>query len=139
MRRALRTLVLLLAFATPAMAEPSGDTSGPQTREQALAQNVAKVRQVLEQEADAEDLSLRQAGGNRTLASSVFATAPVTGGQLRQQLATNLSQVQWDFRCNKLKIKNNTGIVNVVCGENLGLVQGNQANQYGTTINTTAR
>ncbi len=139
MLRPLRTLVLLLAVATPAMAEPSGGASVPQTREQALAQNVAKVRQVLEQEANAEELSLRRAGGYRTPVSSVFATAPVTGGQVRQQLATNLSQVEWDFRCNKLKIKNNTGIVNVVCGENLGLVQGNQANQYGTTINTTAR
>ncbi|MBW2241124.1 MAG: hypothetical protein JRH01_03995 [Deltaproteobacteria bacterium] len=135
MLRSLRFLVLLLAVAAPAAAE----TSAPQTREEALAQNVSKVRQVLEQEAVAEDQALRQGGGNVTLAAGLFATAPVTGGQVRQQLATNLSQVNWDFRCHKLKIKDNTGIVNVVCGENLGLVEGNQANQYGTTVNTTAR
>ncbi len=135
MRRSLQTLVLLLAIASPAAAE----TAAPQTREQALAQNVSKVRQILENEAAAEDQALRQGGGNVSLAAGVFATAPVTGGQVRQQLATNLSQVNWDFRCHKLKIKGNTGIVNVVCGENLGLVEGNQANQYGTTVNTTAR
>ncbi len=131
----------LLVCASTAWAEPPVQTPpAPQTREQALAQNVARARQMLEQEADAEDLRLRQAGGAGALASGgVFATAPVTGGQVRQQLATNLSQVDWDFRCHKLKIKDNQGVVNVVCGENLGAVSGNQANQYGTTVNTTAR
>ncbi len=128
-------LILMLAVAAPAVAQ----APEPQTREQALAQNVAKVRQVLEQEAEADDQALRAAMGNPTVAAGLFATAPVTGGQVRQQLATNLSQVDWDFRCHKLKIKDNTGVVNVVCGENMGLVEGNQANQYGTTVNTTAR
>ncbi|MCP3982772.1 MAG: hypothetical protein GY723_00190 [bacterium] len=128
-------LILMLAVAAPAVAQ----APEPQTREQALAQNVAKVRQVLEQEAEADDKALRAAMGSPTQAAGLFATAPVTGGQVRQQLATNLSQVDWDFRCHKLKIKDNTGVVNVVCGENMGLVEGNQANQYGTTVNTTAR
>lgn len=126
------TLVCLLSAGALA-----GEGSRPLTREQALAGNIQRMRQILEQENAAAEQALRQGGGGAP--SGVFATAPVTGGQVRQQLATNLSQVDWDFRCTKLKIKDNQGVVNVICGENLGSVQGNQANQYGTTVNTTAR
>ncbi|MCP5057132.1 MAG: hypothetical protein GY937_10460 [bacterium] len=59
MRRSLRALVLLLAVAAPA----AGEAPAPQTREQALAQNVSKVRQVLEQEAVTEDQELRRRAG----------------------------------------------------------------------------
>lgn len=132
------TLALLAAFAFAGATWAEGAPQ-PGTRDEAVAGNIQKMRQILDQEAAAEDQALRAGAGGPATPAGIFATAPVTGGQVRQQLATNLSQVDWDFRCTKLKIKDNQGIVNVICGENLGAVQGNQANQYGTTVNTTAR
>ncbi len=137
MLRRIVTLALAALLAAPALGEGA---AAPTTREQALAQNIHKARQILEEDAAAEDQALRQGGGaGASTTAAFFATPPVTGGQLRQQLATNLSQVEWDFRCTKLKIKDNQGIVNVICGENLGAVQASQANQYGTTILPPAR
>ena len=132
-RIAIWVLALLLGAAASAE-EPTA----PRTRDEALGQNIQKMRQILEQEAAQEEQELRAGASSGAVPAGAFATAPVTGGQVRQQLATNLSQVDWDFRCNRVKIKDNQGVVNVVCGENFGAVQGNQANQYGTTVNTTA-
>ncbi len=137
-RRPIRTALALLAACALSGAAWAEGTPEPGSRDAALAGNIQKMRQILDQEAAAEDQALRAATGAQATPAAVFATAPVTGGQVRQQLATNLSQVDWDFRCTKLKIKDNQGIVNVICGENLGAVQASQANQYGTTVNTTA-
>ncbi|MAE96488.1 MAG: hypothetical protein CL910_17720 [Deltaproteobacteria bacterium] len=139
MIRQLSILGLLLALAAPAFAEQAPQGS-PQkmTREQAVAQNITKMRNILESEEAAEDQKLRQGGGLGAVNTApAFVTPPVTGGRVQQELAATLARNDWDFRCHKLKVKNNQGIVNVVCGENLGSVQGNQANQYGTTVNTT--